>query len=539
MEPAASWAPSRDRQFATVARSATAQYVALVVDMAIGLATLPLNLAYLGKASYGLWVLLGSLTTHFSLFDLGFSGATVKFVAQYRARTDRQALNEIASTIFFTFAVIGLVAYAAIAIVSLHLDALFAISPEQAELGRSLLLIIGLQIALNFPFSVFGAVVAGFQRHDINSVAAIVASVATAAVNIALLLGGYGLVAIVSGTTTVRMLAFLAYRANAYRVYPELQIRPGLVRGARLREITGFSIYASIIDWANRLNYQIDAIIIGVFLGTPAVAVWAPAERIISATQRLTNQVNGILFPMIVDSDAASQRHRLQEILVQGTRFSLGFVVAIATALVVLADPLIRAWLGPRANEVAGAVPVLQILALAVAVRVGGATGTTILKGAGQHRTLAFVNLATGLVNVVLSALLIRRFGLVGVAYGTLIPIAVATFAILWPAACRRVGLPIGVAVRRAVVPALWPVLPAAAALLAMRGWMPATVSGVLFEAGLAVLIYAAVFVGVAVGRQDRSLYLSKVREFLGRGPKEPGTPAVAPRVPPVVAGGR
>jgi O-antigen/teichoic acid export membrane protein len=507
--------------------------------MAIGLATLPLNLAYLGKASYGLWVLLGSLTTHFSLFDLGFSGATVKFVAQYRARTDRQALNEIASTIFFTFACIGLFAYGAIALVSFHLDALFAISPEQADLGRSMLLIIGLQIALNFPFSVFGAVVAGFQRHDINSLAAIVAGVATAVVNIALLMAGYGLVAIVAGTTAVRVLAFLAYRANAYRVYPELQIRPGLVRRARLREVTGFSVYASIIDWANRLNYQVDSMIIGVFLGTPAVAVWAPAERIISATQRLTNQVNGILFPMIVDSDAAEQRHRLQQILIQGTRFSLGFVVVIATALIVLADPLIRAWLGPRADEVAGAIPVLQVLAVAVAVRVGGATGTTILKGAGQHRTLAFVNLATGVVNVVLSALLIGRFGLVGVAYGTLIPIALATMAILWPLACRRVDLPVWLAVRRAVVPAVWPVLPAAAVLIMTREWVPATISGVLFEAGFAVLVYVGLFMGVAIGKTDRALYISKMRELRRRHPKEPGAPSVASSVSGVVAGGR
>ena len=539
MQPPASWAPSRDRQFATVARSASAQYLALVTDMAIGLATLPLNLAYLGKASYGLWVLLGSLTTHFSLFDLGFSGATVKFIAQYRARGDRQALNEIASTIFFTFALIGLLAYGAVALVSFHLDALFAISLEQATIGHSVLLIIGVQIALNFPFSVFGAVVAGFQRHDINSVASIVAGIATAAVNIGLLFAGYGLVAIVTGTTAVRVLALLAYRANAYRVYPELQIRPGLVRRARLREVTGFSVYTSIIDWANRLNYQVDSMIIGIFLGTPAVAVWAPAERIITATQRLTNQVNGILFPMIVDSDAANQQHRLQQILVQGTRFSLGFVVAIATALIVLADPLIRAWLGPRAEEVAGAIPVLQILALAVAVRVGGATGTTILKGAGQHRTLAFVNLSTGVVNVLLSALLIRRFGLVGVAYGTLAPIAVATMGILWPAACRRVGLPIGLAVRRAVLPALWPVLPAGALLMATREWVPATISGVLFEAGLAVLVYVGLFIGVAVGKSDRALYISKVRELVSRKPNEPGAPTVTARVSRVGAGGR
>ena len=122
---------------------------------------------------------------------------------------------------------------------------------------------------------------------------------------------------LVATTTTVRWRK-LVYRRNAFRVFPPLQIRPSLFRRSRLREVTGFSIYASIIDWANKLNYQMDQVVIGVFLGSTYVAVWAPAERIISGVQRLTNQLNGVLFPTIVDSDASQRDERLQQILLQG-----------------------------------------------------------------------------------------------------------------------------------------------------------------------------------------------------------------------------
>ncbi len=84
-------------------------------------------------------------------------------------------------------------------------------------------------------------------------------------------------------------------------------------------------------------------------------------------------------------------------------------VVPIAAALILLADPLIHAWLRDRdMRDRQGAVPIIQILAVAVAIRVGNATGTTLLKGAGEHRMLALVNLGTGLVNVVLSIALDR-----------------------------------------------------------------------------------------------------------------------------------
>ena len=155
-----------------------------------------------------------------------------------------------------------------------------------------------------------------------------------------------------------------------------------------------------------------------------------------------------MLFPTVVDSDATKQMDRLQKILLQGTRLSLVMVVPITVALVLLAGPLVHAWLNDKAIAAGGTVPVLQILSLAVAIRVGNATGTTILKGAGQHRMLAFVNLGTGVANLVLSIVLIKPFGLVGVAYGTLIPIAWSSIFILsapagvWASRQKRCSTP-------------------------------------------------------------------------------------------------
>jgi O-antigen/teichoic acid export membrane protein len=143
--------------------------------------------------------------------------------------------------------------------------------------------------------------------------------------------------------------------------------------------------------------------------------VWAVADRIISGIQRLTNQGNAVLLPVVVDSDATNRVMRLQRVLLEGTRLSLATVVPVAIAIIVLADPLIRAWLGP---QVIAAVPVIQILAFAVALRVGNATSTTLLKGSGEVRRVAMVNIVTGLVNLALSSLRIKPFGLVGLRSG-------------------------------------------------------------------------------------------------------------------------
>ena len=130
---------------------------------------------------------------------------------------------------------------------------------------------------------------------------------------------------------------------------------------------------------------------------------------------------------------------------------------------------------------------------------------------------VAFVNIATGLVNLALSAALIKPFGLVGVAYGTLIPIALSAAFILFPAACRRVGLPIGDALMHSVIPAVWPAFVVGLVLTVTRGISSGTLLAVVLQAVGGGVLYLALFFAVAIGRRDRALYTAKAMELLGR----------------------
>jgi O-antigen/teichoic acid export membrane protein len=93
----------------TVARNVSTRYLAIGVEAILVLVVLPFNVAHLGTAAYGLWMLTASVTAYFSVLALGYSGALVKFVAQYRARRDFDGLNQILSTMFAIFASFGVI----------------------------------------------------------------------------------------------------------------------------------------------------------------------------------------------------------------------------------------------------------------------------------------------------------------------------------------------------------------------------------------------------------------------------------------------
>jgi O-antigen/teichoic acid export membrane protein len=499
----------------TVGRNLSTRYLAIAVEMAVGLLVLPFNLSHLGKSAYGLWALTTSITMYFSVLDLGYSGAVVKFVAQYRAKQDTRALNETLSTTFYLFAGFGVVTYLVAMVMAAYIDRVLHLTPEQIHTARLVLLITSVSVALGTACTVFGAVINGFQRYDLNNIAGTASTIVIAIVNVLVLWAGYGLIELVFATTAIRVLTYWVYRANAYRVFPAMRLRLHLFHRERLRELTSFSVYMALIDWANKLNYSIDAVVIGIMLGTGAVAVWSVGQRLAEATQRLTNQLNDILFPNVVDHNASDRLDRLQRLFLIGTRFSLATVVPIAAVLLLMAGPLVRAWVGP---EFEGSVVVVQLLALIVVVRVGNATGSTLLKGAGRHRLVAGVNVATAIVNVSLSIALAKPLGLAGVAIGTLVPVTATAIFILFPASCRRVGVPVRRAVTEAVWPAIWPAGTMAAYVLISRSMIPQSLPAVLVSMGVAVSIYAATFLAFSIDAAERRFYLAKIFEVTTRG---------------------
>ncbi len=165
---------------------------------------LPFNLAHLGMAAYGLWMLTTSFTVYFAMLDLGYGGALVRFVAQYRAQRNARALNEVLSTFSFVYAAIGVVAYLVVVVIAVNTG-----SRHQAH-ARS---------GLHEPAAPAdhrrqrrpAFRVRGLRRRDRRLPALPPQQPhehrhepVVAAANVAVLLMGYGVVALVGVTTVVR-----------------------------------------------------------------------------------------------------------------------------------------------------------------------------------------------------------------------------------------------------------------------------------------------------------------------------------------------
>src|SRR5688500_18914082 len=123
-------------------QNVSVNYLVIGTELLIGIFMLPFNVAHLGQSAYGLWILVASITVYFSMFDLGFGIANVKFAAKYRAQGDANALNETTSTIFCVFGAMGLLTFLVALAIALNLERIFPLDAEQARTGRIVFLFI-------------------------------------------------------------------------------------------------------------------------------------------------------------------------------------------------------------------------------------------------------------------------------------------------------------------------------------------------------------------------------------------------------------
>jgi O-antigen/teichoic acid export membrane protein len=490
------------------------KYLLLAVNLGLGLLLMPFTVRHLGTSQYGLWMLVASLTAYFQLLDLGYGNGLVRHVADADARGDIPRINRLLSTFVIVYGGLGLLSAVGIAVLIATAVPRFPhLSAAQVRTGQMVLAILGIRIAVSFPMTVFGAATTARQRFALNNSVATAVALVNGAVTYIVLASGFGLLALVGSTTAVGLASYAAYIWTARRAFPELRIRLSSFDRSLVRDVSAFSLYLFIIDVAVQIGFNLDNVVVGAALGTSAVAVYAVILRLADYQRQVACQFNGLLFPIAVRLGAGRRAAALESMLVDGTRIALILITGVTVCAIGFAEPLLLRWMGPAFE--AGIVP-FYVLAITGIVLVSQGPLGSILLGTGHHRLIAAVSMGEALANILLSVVLVRRFGMLGVAIGTAVPVFVANWFVLLPIACREFGMTTTAFLRRVLPAPAAGVLPAVAVCVLLRSqYPPTTVVWILAEASLVGAVYLITVVTIGLERAVRSRYAEHVRRVL------------------------
>jgi O-antigen/teichoic acid export membrane protein len=426
-------------------KNVAATWLALAVHGAVGIVLSPLILHRLGDEAFSLWILVFTLTSYFALLDFGLRSSIVKYTATFTASNDGDHLSLYLSTSIAFYSAVALLILLLTAAGSCYLDRLFKVPPALLGSARMLFILSGIGVGLSFPLTVFTAILEGLQKFSVLQLTQAGMHIVRAALICAALMTGKGLFAIGAIAVITSVLGYVLLASITMRAMP-VRLSLAHVETTALFKMASYGVFALLIAMAEKLRFQSDALVIGAFLSASAITGFSIAGKLVEYSGYAVRGMSQVFVPMSSHFHAVGDLNGLQRTFIAGNRACALIVFPICMTLVIMGRSIIEVWVGSR---YIASYSVLVLLLVPRALYLAQSTSTKILLGMGRHRTLASVLLLEGAANLLLSLILVRPLGLLGVALGTAIPLTCTSILFLPEHVCRLLRIPLGNFLRR------------------------------------------------------------------------------------------
>ena len=485
-----------------------------LITGAVGVFSLLANFFVIGEAvrrlhmgPYGVLTLAlaFSLSAGFlSISDLGLQSGVTRFVADADGHGQRGRIGETISSSLAILSAAGVAAAAILLALSLLASHIFT-NVHGAALQTDLHLLFVLfavEALFGLPALAFLGVLQGLQHYGWIKVIDLLRQVLYTVLALIVLFTGQGVVAFGAAMISGTLFAAVGYAIAARVLCPELRVSPKLINRAALRPLVGFSAWVFVTRILGVIWAQMDTLILSVLVGINVLAGYSVIARLESAASYPLSLTAAAVVPAAANLLALESRVRLRELLIRGTRYTLALSMPVTIAALVLAHPLIVAWVGSRYAGFAGPAQLFltyQLLSCSANIAL------TILIGIGRIKAVtAYVSLAVA-VNLVVSITLAKPLGVSGVIVGTLVGYGI-TAPLYIRLVLRELAMGIGEFLRRAIAPILpWAAVFACVVALTALLVNPVGLIAVALCCVPASLVYIAGVARFSMTREERT----------------------------------
>jgi O-antigen/teichoic acid export membrane protein len=392
--------------------------VRTLVSGLVALALLPLLIDRIGAGPTGLFVFATTLTGYFTAVEYGFGTSVTKYVAEHRARKDPEQLGSVMRASLAMLLAVGALVSAVIASLSfLGGPALFKSATVDHQATAALLAAAGVAL-FYWPSRVGLAALRGLERYDLCAIIEMTGSVLSFCLifavsrwthSVAVLAALFGAVLVLEGV------------AAGLLAWPRLELRRGVGRwrGAHLRPTLGFTVGMFVMGISDTFVYESDRIIVTAFVGAAALVLYEIALRPQTGVRLISGLVGSALLSTSARLVAQDRLERLRELVLVGTLYTVVLTVPLVVLILLLARPIVDAWVGHGYGRHAVYV---QIFVCFWLVTVNTGVLSSAIVGVGRIRAFVWLTVVGSALTLGLSIGLTVAWGTVGVIWGTVIP---------------------------------------------------------------------------------------------------------------------
>ncbi len=466
---------------------------------------------HLGPATYGLWILIASLTGYFSVLDLGIGGSVARNLAFHRSRNDMDGVNRLLSTALAILLGVAAVAVLATFGVLAVFFRIIDVPTDQVDAVAAAVLLVGVNLALSFPLGIFSGILWAYERFDLQNRVDVPTVILRAALSVWCVDQGGGLLALALITLATSLGQGVAKAWLCYRIEPRLRFNPKLLDAASGRTLFGYGVWYFLLSLSRTITPQISPTLVGNRLGAALVTALRIPMQLTTYANTFLIAGTQVLTPVATGHHAMDKTDDQRRLFLDGGKYSLFLALGFVTLFGWLGEPLIRLWMG---EDYVYTWTFLMVLALGELLPMSQWVSYSVILGMGKHKAMALLSLVENVTTVALTWFLVQSHGLLGVCIAVAVPGLISRGVCQWWYCCGLVGVSPWTSLCRTFAPTLLLGVPSATLLAAWTWCFPVDSWLRLFVAGA---VYGVAFVLTAgLGL----LGVERCRNLLGLGGK-------------------
>ncbi len=404
-------------------------YAQMALSIIVQLAYTPVMIRLLGQSEYGLYNTVASTISMLSILSLGFNSSYIRYYAKYQKDKDDEAIYKLNGLFLIIFSVIGVIALACGLFLSYNLRLVFdeGLTAGEYKIAKILMLLLTANLAIGFPMSVFANIISAHERFVFLKLLGMVKTVVSPLVTLPLLLLGYRSIAMVTVTLGLAVLVDGVYFVYVKKVLKQRFVFKNFEKGLfkSLFAYTGFIAINLIVD---QINWNIDKLLLGRFKGTTAVAVYSVGYALYQFYMMFSTAISGVLGPKIhkivnessINDDTKNKK--LTNLFIKVGRLQFFVLGLVSLGFIFFGRYFIILWAG---NEYKEAYYVALLLMIPSTASLIQNIGIEIRRAKNKHKIPSLFLLATAIVNLICSIVLIQKYGTIGAVVGTAISLIV------------------------------------------------------------------------------------------------------------------
>ncbi len=392
--------------------------IALIVNIVAMFFIMPYMINSLGNKVYGLWALIISFTGYYFVLDFGISQSVTRYISKALGANKKEDIPKIVSNSMALFALVGLFS------ILITIGLLFFISgrvPDDLRFDSyALIFFVGLEFAISLPLRTYAGLMRAHLDFDWASYIEICKVVLRSLLFVAVIHFSLGLIYLGAVNFFANIGFYIASYIYSKRKYENIGFRFSLIEKRWIKKLSNFSVWVFLTGLGDILRFRIDIIMITIFIGLSDVTAYQIPVKIIDYFMALMIALTGIMMPVFANQHGAKDMRSIKRSFFASTRMSTIFAFLIGGLMIIFGRSFITNWIGPGFDV---SYKVLLILAVPYMFDLSQRMGYSVMQGLNKHYIYAIINGVEGLMNLLLTIILVGKYGLIGVALGTAIPL--------------------------------------------------------------------------------------------------------------------